>query len=109
MRELWLNGDGAISTQVLQEFYVNVTKKIPKPLSPLEARVIISRYLVWHVEENTLDSILKASEIQERCQLSFWDALIAAAAAKASASVLLSEDLNHGQIIEGVKVINPFQ
>ena len=109
LRELWLNDHGAISTQVLQEFYVNVTKKIPKPLSPLEARVIISRYHVWHVEENTLDSILRASEIQERRQLSFWDSLIVAAASKASANVLLSEDLNHGQIIEGVKVINPFQ
>ena len=109
LRELWLNGDGVISTQVLQEFYVNATKKIPKPLSPLEARVIISRYHVWHVEENTLDSILRASEIQERRQLSFWDSLIVAAASKASANILLSEDLNHGQVIEGVKVINPFQ
>lgn len=109
LRELWLNGNGAISTQVLQEFYVNATKKIPKPLKPLDARVIISRYLVWHVEENTLDSIIRASELQERHQLSFWDSLIVAAASKSSAKILLSEDLNHGQTIEGVKIINPFQ
>lgn len=109
LRELWLNANGAISTQVLQEFYVNVTKKIPKPLKPLEARVIISRYVVWHVEEITLESIIRASELQERYQLSFWDSLIVVAASKSTAKILLSEDLNHGQIIEGVKVINPFQ
>lgn len=109
LRDLWLSGNGALSTQVLQEFYVNVTKKITKPLSALEARVIISRYRVWHLEENTLDSIIRASEIQERHQLSFWDSLIIAAASKASAGVLLSEDLNHGQIIDGVKIYNPFQ
>ncbi len=109
LRELWLNANGAISTQVLQEFYVNVTKKIRKPLKPLEARVIISRYVVWHVEEITLESIISASELQERRQLSFWDSLIVVAASKSTAKILLSEDPNHGQIIEGVKVINPFQ
>jgi predicted nucleic acid-binding protein len=107
LRELWRNDSGALSTQVLQEFYVNVTAKISKPISPAQARTIISRYRVWPLEENNADSILRASEIQEHFRLSFWDALIIAAAIKAGAKTLLSEDLNAGQVIEGVKIVNP--
>jgi len=108
LRRLWHNGYGVLSTQVLQEFYVNVTAKIPKPITPGEARAVISRYLAWPVEANTADAVIRASEIQERHHLSFWDALIIAAAVKAGALTLLSEDLNHGQVIEGVKIVNPF-
>jgi predicted nucleic acid-binding protein len=107
LRGLWRNDAGALSTQVLQEFYVNVTAKISKPISPAQARTIISRYRVWPLEENNADSILRASEIQEHFRLSFWDALIIAAAIKAGAKTLLSEDLNAGQVIEGVKIMNP--
>jgi predicted nucleic acid-binding protein len=107
LRELWRNDSGALSTQVLPEFYVNVTAKISKPISPAQARTIISRYRVWPLEENNADSILRASEIQEHFRLSFWDALIIAAAIKAGAKTLLSEDLNAGQVIEGVKIMNP--
>jgi predicted nucleic acid-binding protein len=109
VRRLWVEGNGVLSTQVLQEFYVNATAKISNPISLPEARAVISRYLVWHVEANTPESILRASEIQERYQLSFWDALIVAAAAQTGAAMLYTEDLNHGQSIEGVKVINPFR
>lgn len=109
VRQLWHDGTGALSTQVLQEFYVNVTRKIPRPVSPAEARTIISRYLVWHMEVNTGESLVRASEIEERHRLSFWDALIITAAAQSGAATLLSEDLNHGQVIEGVKIVNPFR
>jgi predicted nucleic acid-binding protein len=108
VRRVWAEGTGTLSTQVLQEFYVNVTMKIARPISPCEARGIIGRYLVWHVEVNTPESVLRASEIQERYQLSFWDALIIAAAAKARAAILYAEDLNNGQMIEGIRIINPF-
>ena len=108
VRRLWAEGTGALSTQVLQEFYVNVTMKIAKPISPAEARAIIGRYLVWQVEVNTPESVLRASEIQERYRLSFWDALIVASAAKAGATILYTEDLNRGQIIDRVRIINPF-
>ena len=60
---LWENRMGIISTQVLQEFYVNVTRKILKPLSKSKARGIIESYLVWHVELNDIKTILFASEI----------------------------------------------
>jgi predicted nucleic acid-binding protein len=109
VRRLWTEGNGSLSTQVLQEFYVNATAKNAKPISFSEARAVVSRYLVWHVEANAPQTILRASEIQERYRLSFWDALIIAAASKAAAAILYTEDLNHGQSIEGVKIINPFR
>jgi predicted nucleic acid-binding protein len=109
IRRLWIEGNGVLSTQVLQEFYVNTTAKIPKPIPYSKARAVISRYLVWQVEANTPESVLRASEIQERHRLSFWDTLIIAAATQAGAENLYTEDLNHGQVIEGVKVVNPFR
>jgi predicted nucleic acid-binding protein len=107
LRELWRDDAGTLSTQVLQEFYVTITAKITKPISPAQARAILSRYRVWPVEENNADSVLRASEIQERYRLSFWDALIIAAAVNAGAKTLLSEDLNAGQVCEGVTIVNP--
>jgi predicted nucleic acid-binding protein len=109
LRRLWMEGNGVLSTQVLQEFYVNATAKIPRPIALSKARAVISRYLVWQVEANTPESLLRASEIQERHRLSFWDYLILAAATQAGAAILYTEDLNHGQVIEGVEVINPLQ
>jgi predicted nucleic acid-binding protein len=108
VEEAWEDGTAAISTQVLQEFYVNVTRKIPHPLSQARARGIMENYLFWHVEMNDPATILKASEIEERHRLSFWDALIVAAAYRARAERILTEDLNHGQRIEGILIENPF-
>jgi len=108
IEKLWKNRTGAISTQVLQEFYVNVTRKIPRPIAPAKARGVIENYLHWHVELNVPVSILLASEIEERHSLSFWDSLIVVAAIKARADKILTEDLNHGQIIEGILIENPF-
>jgi predicted nucleic acid-binding protein len=108
IKKLWETKTGIISTQVLQEFYVNVTRKIAKPLSLAVAREIMNDYLSWQVVNNTPETILLASEIQERHLLSFWDSLIIAAAKQSSATTLLTEDLNHGQIIEGIRIENPF-
>jgi predicted nucleic acid-binding protein len=108
VRELWETQSGIISTQVLQEFYVNVTRKIPKPLRLATTRGIVNTYRVWQVETITPDTIVTASEVQERHQISFWDAMIVAAACQAGADRVLTEDLNSGQIIEGVEVENPF-
>lgn len=54
------------------------------------------------------ETVLHASELQERYQISFWDGMIAAAACAGDATVILSEDLNHGQLIEGIRIENPF-
>lgn len=109
LKELWDKETGVISTQVIQEFYVNVTRKIPNPLTHAVARGIIVDYFSWQVELVEPHTIMYASEIGERHLLSFRDSLIIAAAAQARALKILSEDLNPGQIIEGIIIENPFQ
>jgi predicted nucleic acid-binding protein len=106
--DLWEKENGIVSVQVLQEFYVNVTRKIARPMTPAAARGIIRNYLAWRVEPNEPSAVLLASEIAERNLLSFWDALIVASAARSGADRILSEDLNHGQVIEGIRIENPF-
>ena len=105
--DLWNTKRGALSTQVLQEFYVNVTRKIADPIGKQVARDIIERYAVWSVVTIDPNLVLRASRIEEDHQLSFWDALIVAAAEKAEATTILSEDLNSGQRIGTVRIENP--
>jgi predicted nucleic acid-binding protein len=104
---LWEAETGVLSTQVLQEFYVTVTRKIKNPLKPAEAREIIRNYLAWPMQINDLETTIRASEIEEKNNLSFWDALIVAAALRLQAKKIITEDLNHGQIIEGILIENP--
>ncbi len=106
--QLWASRGGALSVQVLQEFYVNVTRKIRAPLSKKLAREMVETYSVWHVESVGADEVVAASGLEERHKISFWDALIIVAARKAGAEKLLSEDLNAGQRIAGIIVENPF-
>ena len=108
LSSLWKNRNGVISTQVLQEFYVNVTRKIARPLEIASARMIIEDFATWDVVTIETDTILAAIDLQQLSALSFWDAMIMSAAASAGADVLLTEDLKHGQIIAGVKICNPF-
>ncbi len=107
LSRLWEENTGALSTQVLQEFYVNVTQKIPDTLTPAVARSVIEDYLVWHIDVVTPKSVLAASEIAERYQLSFWDAMIVTSAINVQATKLVTEDLNHGQVIRGILIENP--
>ncbi len=108
VKDLWETESGIISTQVLKEFYVNVIQKIPTPLSRAKARGVLNAYVVWPMETIRPDTIMLASEFQERHQLSFWDAMIVIAAVQGGAEIPMSEDLNHGQIIEGIRIENPF-
>lgn len=102
----WLNlGSMAISVQVLQELYVNLLRK---GRTHEEAAVILHDLSLWPVVENTLPLLHTALEVKERWQTSFWDALIIAAAREAGATTLISEDLNHGQDYDGVRIQNPF-
>jgi predicted nucleic acid-binding protein len=105
---LWEAETGVVSTQVLQELYVTITRKIRDPLNPSEAREIIRNYLAWPVQINDPESTILASEIGEKNRLSFWDALIVAAALRLHAKKIITEDLNHGQMIESILVENPF-
>lgn len=108
LRQLWIDKTGVLSTQVLQEFYVTVRKKVLQPGDSETAKRWISYYLNWQLVENDGPAILRAIAIEERYKTSFWDALIIQAANKAGAQLLYSEDLNHEQIYGNVQVKNPF-
>jgi predicted nucleic acid-binding protein len=108
LEDLWQNRTGVISTQVLQEFYVVATRKLSSPLERREAREIVELYSAWPVVLLAPSLILSATELEEKHQLSFWDALILEAARVGGAERLLTEDLQHGRRIEGVRVENPF-
>jgi predicted nucleic acid-binding protein len=108
LRHLWELRTGRLSTQVLQEFYVNVTLKIKKPLRKFAAREVVRNYAAWVESSITPATVLRASEIGENWRLSFWDGMILAAAEQDQAAVLLTEDLTHGQAIAGVRIVNPF-
>lgn len=107
LRNLWSERAGSLSPQVLQEFYVNATKKIASPLSKPAARAVVDSYRVWCVDTTSAE-IADAFRIEDEAGIGFWDALIVAAARKAGAGRLLTEDLNAGQIISGVRIENPF-
>ena len=109
LTELWDARAGRLSTQVLQEFYVNVTQKIKVPLSRSAAREIVRNYTPWVESWSTPATVIRASEIGEIWHLSFWDGMILAAAEEIQAINLLSEDFNHGQVIAGVRIVNPFR
>ncbi len=107
LHTLWNDGSGALSPQVLQEFYVNITRKLRTPVTKERARSIVDAYAIWCVDLTSAD-ISAAFRVEDEAHINFWDALIVASAAKAGAKYLLTEDLNHGQVIAGVEIHNPF-
>lgn len=106
--DLWNRRDGVVSVQVLQELYVNVTRKLKKPLSAPAALEIIREYLAWTVVENSSALLVDAVLLQQRAHLSFWDALVVQAAIDAGCDTLYSEDLDAGQRFGTVVIVNPF-
>jgi predicted nucleic acid-binding protein len=98
-----------ISYQVVQEFVNVATKKFSNPLKSSDARMYVESIMspMWHVN-SSLGLMNKALGIQERWSYSFYDSMIIASALEAGCSILYSEDLQHGQTIEGLKIINPF-
>jgi predicted nucleic acid-binding protein len=106
---LWRDSTGALSVQVLAEMYVNVTRKVARPASAPAARRIVRNYSRWPTYVADVSAVLEASEVAERHRMSFWDALIVVSARAMGAEVLLTEDLSHGQVIEGVRVEDPFR
>lgn len=108
LERLWDAQSGVLSVQVLQEFYVNVTRKIAQPVALAQAREVLRLYRSWIRHETDADTVLRASEIAAFSQISFWDGLIVASAEEAGSVELASEDLAHGQTIAGVRIVNPF-
>jgi predicted nucleic acid-binding protein len=108
LTDLWGSRNGVTSTQVLQEFYVNATRRLPRPLTAPNARRVIAHYATWPVHRIDPGDILEASALEQRHKLSFWDALVIVSASRLGAVRLLSEDLQHGQTIGGIRIENPF-
>ncbi len=104
---LWSTGRGRTSFQVLQEFYYQASKQFPAAESQIRAEV--NALLTWDPVEMNGGLLRTAWDIQDRYRMSFWDALIVAAARAASCRYLLSEDFQGGQNLDGVEVVNPFQ
>ena len=108
VEKLWKERNGALSTQVLQEFFVVVTKKVKNPLSFDSAFQIISDLKLWKVATIEVKDILEAIKLSQRYKISFWDALILCSAINLGCSVIWSEDLNSGEYFGKIKVVNPF-
>lgn len=110
---LWEESSGRLSVQVLQEFFVNATlrsgrRKLESPLDVQEAREVVEDFSRWGVHRPGAADVLAAIDIHRRVDISFWDAMIVHSASSQGCEVLLSEDLNDGQIYEGVRLENPF-
>jgi len=105
---LWDSGNGVVSTQVLQELYIALRRKVASPLSAPETEQILRDYFAWEIVVNNRESVIRAISMETRYKISFWDGLILQAAERASATILYTEDLPHGQMYGSVRVVNPF-
>jgi len=103
---LRVEGRGVISSQVVQEFAFNAIRKFGA--TPAEASRLCVGFQEFLFVAPTFQTTIDALRIMERWQLSFWDSLLFAAAKDAGCEILYTEDLSHGQVIEGIQIINPF-
>ena len=109
INRLWTTQNGVLSTQVLCEFFVTVTRKIPTPIPVDHVRQIMEDYSSsWRIVIITQDIILNAIGVMKNHALSFWDALIWSAAKYSGATCIYTEDFQHGYIIDDIEFINPF-
>jgi predicted nucleic acid-binding protein len=108
VREAWRGGNGCVSVQVLQEFYVNATRELERPVTVDTATRIVASLSHWEVHAPDANDVLSAIVLQRSAQLSFWDATVVTSAQAMGCEQLDSEDLNAGNGIGGVTVVNPF-
>jgi predicted nucleic acid-binding protein len=104
-------GKGAgfsLSTQVLQEFYVTVVRKLARPLPEVDAGKVVERLAKLRVIQVDTRMILAAIALGRKMVLSFWDALILVSALEGGCTRLLSEDLQNGMRLGRLEVVNPF-
>ena len=106
VEEHWRADTAVLSLQVLQEYYATVTRKLNTPQERAQRRVeILASAKVIRFE---IRDIVAAIELLRLIQVSFWDAMIVHAARIGGAKVLYSEDFQHGTVLGGVRVVNPF-
>ena len=108
IEELGASSRAVLSTQVLQEFYVSVTRKLSAPLPESDAEAAVEALCVLPVVTVDPSLVLRGISVARRHRLSFWDGLVVATAAAAGCRMLLSEDLRHGLELAGVSIENPF-
>jgi len=106
---LWESHEGCASVQVLQELFVNLTRKVPMPLPTRDVASLVEDLSAWTVHSPGARDVLSAIELHERAGVSFWDAMILTSARSLGCGVVYSEDLNAGQSYDGVRVVNPFE
>ena len=105
---LWMRRCGRLSTQVLNEFYVVTTHKLKPAMDMGDARAEVRRYQRWQpwvVDHATVET---AWSIEARFNVHHWDALMLAAAQQQGCQFMLTEDLQHGQLVDGLRIVNPF-
>lgn len=108
LQALWETERGCLSIQVLQEFFVTITRKVAKPLSTAQASQIVASLGTWRVHSPGVNDVQEAIAIQDRYGISFWDAMIIRSAVCLGCSTVWSEDLNTSQRYESAIVANPF-
>ena len=108
LRRLMIARTLRVSTQVLQELFVILTRKVRKPIPPSQAIHYLDQLAVFPVFSPDYPAVRDAAELSASAKLSFWDSLVVVSAARAGAPRLYSEDFNEGQSILGVEVVNPF-
>jgi predicted nucleic acid-binding protein len=108
LEKLWQSNTGCVSVQVLQEFFVTVTKKVATPLTVEEATLRTREFTAWRVFAPKADDVLAAIGLHTQAKIAFWDAMIVLAATESGCDVLWTEDLSDGQTLRGVRIRNPF-
>jgi predicted nucleic acid-binding protein len=106
IEKLWESGGGVLSTQVIQELYVNLRRKTAHPQSMEQTCGLLQDYLSWEVVIHTAESVIEALAIEQHYNLSFWDALTIQAAGSAGVSIVDSEDMADGQRHGPLRVVN---
>ena len=108
LQALWTRRAGRVSTQVLNEFYANATKKLKPAMPAGDARAEVRRYQRWQPWVLDHSTVETAWAVESRFGFSYWDSLIVAAAKAQGCRYLLTEDLQHEQTIDSVQILNPF-
>lgn len=108
LERLWQSNTGCLSVQVLQEFFVTVTKKVATPMPVEDASARIREFAAWRVFAPVTEDVLAAIRLHAEAEIAFWDAMIVIAAAESGCDVLWTEDLSDGQKLRGVHIRNPF-
>lgn len=104
----WQRRCGRVSTQVLNEFYANARRKFATAISAGDARAEVRRYQVWHPWQIDHATVETAWAVESRYGLSYWDALMVGAAQQMGCALFLTENLQHGQRIDKLTILNPF-